>query len=135
MENDEQLDKFLEIRDRVPGVAKCIVLDRDGLHGFTDDRVLFLDELCGIGRRAHDRDRDRFRREVEASRPGDIAILIYTSGTTGAPTPGSRKWECAAATSRSRSDCQASVRTLATRRPWRTMTPRANASSSRHGRR
>ena len=85
VENDEQLDKFLEIGDRVPGVVKCIVLDRDGLHGFTDDRVLFLDELCDIGRRAHDRDRDRFRREIEASRPGDIAILIYTSGTTGAP--------------------------------------------------
>ena len=84
-ENDEQLDKFLEIGDRVPGVVKCIVLDRDGLHGFTDDRILFLDELRDIGRRAHDRDRGRFRREVEASRPGDIAILIYTSGTTGAP--------------------------------------------------
>ena len=38
VENDEQLDKFLEIRDRVPGVVKCIVLDRDGLHGFADDR-------------------------------------------------------------------------------------------------
>ena len=85
VENDEQLDKFLEIGERVPGVAKCVVLDRDGLHGFTDDRVLFLDELCDIGRRAHDRDRDRFRREVEASRPGDVAILIYTSGTTGPP--------------------------------------------------
>ena len=85
VENDEQLDKFLEVRDRLPRLLKCIVLDRDGLHGFTDDRVLFLDELRDLGRRAHDRDRDRFRREIEASRPDDIAILIYTSGTTGAP--------------------------------------------------
>ena len=85
VENDEQLDKFLEVRDRLPRLLKCIVLDRDGLHGFTDDRVMFLDELRDLGRRAHDRDRDRFRREMEASRPDDIAILIYTSGTTGAP--------------------------------------------------
>ena len=85
VENDEQLDKFLEIRDRVPQVLKCVVLDRDGLDDFSDDQVLFLDELCEIGRRAHDAEPDRFRREVEASRPDDIAILVYTSGTTGPP--------------------------------------------------
>ena len=85
VENEEQLDKFLQIRDRVPELVRCIVLDRDGLHDFTDDRVLFLDELCAIGRAAHEDDRDRFAREVEASRPGDIAILVYTSGTTGPP--------------------------------------------------
>ena len=85
VENEEQLDKFLRIRDRVPGVCRCIVLDRDGLHDFTDDRVLFLDDLCAGGRAAHEDDRDRFRRAVEASRPGDVAMLIYTSGTTGRP--------------------------------------------------
>ena len=85
VENDEQLDKFLEIRGRVPEVLKCVVLDRGGLDGFSDDQVLFLDDLCAIGRRAHDADSDRFRREVEASRPDDIAVLVYTSGTTGPP--------------------------------------------------
>ena len=85
VENDEQLDKFLEIRERVPLVAKCVVLDREGLHDFADEQVLFLDEICDIGRRAHERDPDRFRREAEASRPDDIAILVYTSGTTGPP--------------------------------------------------
>ena len=64
---------------------KCIVLDRDGLDEFSDDQVLFLDELREIGRRAHAGAPDRFRREVEASRPEDIAVLVYTSGTTGPP--------------------------------------------------
>ncbi len=85
VENAEQLDKFLQIRDRVPGIRKCVVLDREGLHGFDDAQILFLDELYAIGREAHDREPDRFRREAEASRPGDTAILIYTSGTTGRP--------------------------------------------------
>ena len=85
VENDEQLAKFLEMRARTPDVVKCIVLDRDGLHDFTDDRVLFLDELCAIGRGAHEDDPVRFHREVEASRPEDVAMLIYTSGTTGPP--------------------------------------------------
>ena len=47
----------------------------------------------------------------------------------------SRKWAWAAATNRSRFDCQASTRTFATLRPWRTMAPWANVSASRHGRR
>ena len=84
-ENEEQLDKFLAVRDRVPAVLKCVVVDREGLHGLADDQVLFLDELCRIGRAAHENDPERFRREVEASRPGDTAMLIYTSGTTGPP--------------------------------------------------
>ena len=85
VENEEQLEKFLAVRHRVPEVARCIVLDREGLHAFSDDRVLFLDELYAVGRGAHASDRDRFRREVEASRPGDVALLVYTSGTTGPP--------------------------------------------------
>ena len=85
VENDEQLAKFVEVRDRTPGVRKCIVLERDGLHDLADEQVLFLDELCEIGRRAHESDHDRFRRAVEASRPDDTAMLIYTSGTTGPP--------------------------------------------------
>ena len=85
VENEEQLEKFLAVRDRVPEVAKCIVLDREGLHDFSDDRVLFLDELYDLGRGAHASERERFRRGVEASRPDDVALLVYTSGTTGPP--------------------------------------------------
>ena len=84
-ENEEQFDKFLAIRDRTPKVLKCVVLDRDGLYDFTDDQVLILDDLYEVGRRAHENDPNRFRREVEASRPGDVAMLVYTSGTTGPP--------------------------------------------------
>ena len=85
VENAEQLDKFLQVRDRVPGLRRCVVLDREGLHDFADDGVLFLDELCRIGREAHARDPDRFAREAAAAHPDDTAILIYTSGTTGPP--------------------------------------------------
>ena len=85
VENDEQLDKFLEIRDRVPNVHRCIVVERDGLRGFVDESVMFLDELYELGARAHSADPERFAREVAASSPHDTAILIYTSGTTGQP--------------------------------------------------
>ncbi|MGE0500734.1 MAG: long-chain fatty acid--CoA ligase [Rhizobiaceae bacterium] len=85
VENDEQLDKYLSVRDRMPGLSRVIVYDRDGLHGFEDDRVIFLDDLYRIGREFLKANPNRFDEEVAKSAPKDTAILVYTSGTTGPP--------------------------------------------------
>lgn len=85
VENDEQLDKFLSVKDGMPGLTKVIVLDREGLHGFSDERVIFLDDLYRIGRDYLKENPTRFEEEISRSQPGDIAILVYTSGTTGPP--------------------------------------------------
>ncbi len=50
VENEEQLDKFLEIPDGAPGVEHVIILEREGLHDLTGDRFLFIDQLSDIGR-------------------------------------------------------------------------------------
>ena len=85
VENDEQLDKYLSVRDEMPGLAWVIVYDRDGLHGFSDDRVIFLDDLYRIGREFLKQNPDRFEEEIANSSAKDTAILVYTSGTTGPP--------------------------------------------------
>ena len=85
VEGEEQLDKYLTIRDRVPSLVKVIVLDREGLHEFSDDRVIFLDDLYRIGRDFLKANPERFEEEIATSQPGDTAILVYTSGTTGPP--------------------------------------------------
>ncbi len=85
VQNDEQLDKFLEIRDGLPEISACIVLDADGLQDFHDERVLFLDALYRMGREVHREDPGRFEREAGASQAGDVAMLIHTAGTTGRP--------------------------------------------------
>ena len=85
LENDEQLDKFLSVKDRMPRLTKAIVFDRDGLHGFSDDRVIFLDELYALGHEHLKANPGLFETEAEKSRPEDTAILVYTSGTTGMP--------------------------------------------------
>jgi len=85
VEGEEQLDKYLTIRDRVPGLAKVIVLDREGLHEFKDDRVIFLDDLYRLGRAFLKENPKRFEEEIATSKPADTAILVYTSGTTGPP--------------------------------------------------
>ncbi|MGI9363971.1 MAG: AMP-dependent synthetase/ligase [Rhizobiaceae bacterium] len=85
VEDDEQLDKYLEVKDRLPGLVKVIVLDRQGLHDFTDEKVLFLDDLYAIGHKYAAEHGDEFEDHITRSRPDDIAILVYTSGTTGNP--------------------------------------------------
>jgi long-chain acyl-CoA synthetase len=85
VENDEQLDKYLSVKNEMPGLARVIVLDREGLHGFSDDKVIFLDDLYRIGRDFLKGNSTRFEEEIARSQPDDTAILVYTSGTTGPP--------------------------------------------------
>lgn len=85
VENDEQLDKFLETEDSLKGLTKTIVMDRDGLHDFTHPDVLFLDELYGLGKEYERDNPEQFEEEIALSSPDDTAILVYTSGTTGMP--------------------------------------------------
>jgi len=84
VENDEQLDKYLETRESMPGVKKVIVFDQKGLRDFSDPDVMFLDELMKLGREADDGQR-RFDERIDAGRGDEIRMLIYTSGTTGHP--------------------------------------------------
>ncbi|MBM3384246.1 MAG: long-chain fatty acid--CoA ligase, partial [Betaproteobacteria bacterium] len=85
VEDDEQLDKVLEVRDRLPKLRKIIVFDMDGLHELDDPQVLSLAKLRELGR-AHDAAHPGdWERRLGARRPEDLAILVYTSGTTGKP--------------------------------------------------
>ncbi|TDK46176.1 AMP-dependent synthetase/ligase [Antarcticimicrobium luteum] len=85
VEDDEQLDKFLEIEDQAPQVLKVIILEKEGLHDLRHDKCVFLEDLYETGRAFEAENRGVFEAEIEKSRPGDTGLLIYTSGTTGAP--------------------------------------------------
>ncbi len=85
VENDEMLDKYLEIADQVPTLEKIIICERDGLADFSDEKALFLDELYDIGEKLSQDQPERFEAEIALSKPEDVGLLIYTSGTTGKP--------------------------------------------------
>ncbi len=85
VENDEHLDKFLEVCEKMPGLVKVIVIDRDGLHDFSDPQIMFLDELYEIGAKYDAENPGAFDASIDATKPEDTAILVYTSGTTGMP--------------------------------------------------
>ena len=85
VEDDEQLDKALAVRDQLPGLRKIVVFDMEGLHKLDDAGVIGLDELRALGREFLAHHPDELMRRVEACKPEDLAILVYTSGTTGKP--------------------------------------------------
>ncbi len=85
LENDEQLDKFLEARDKMPGIRHVIVFDRDGLATFSDPQVMFLDDLMAMGEEEAKSHPGRFEELLNAVTPADARMIIYTSGTTGPP--------------------------------------------------
>ncbi|MFW8595402.1 AMP-dependent synthetase/ligase [Cribrihabitans neustonicus] len=84
-EDDEQLDKFLEIEAEVPHVQTVILLEREGLHGLDHSKCLFLDELYALGQQYEADHPGAFEAEIAKSKADDTALLIYTSGTTGPP--------------------------------------------------
>ena len=84
-ENEEQLDKILEVRGRCPQLVKIVVYDMDGLHAFRDDQVLSFEALLELGAQWDREHPGVFDALVETPRPEDLAILVYTSGTTGPP--------------------------------------------------
>jgi long-chain acyl-CoA synthetase len=84
-EDEEQLDKYLEIEEKLPNIERVFVFDWTGLRDFKHDKVLPLDELFGIGRK-FGTDNDGLIEKIAADGSGDdLAALVYTSGTTGMP--------------------------------------------------
>ncbi|MBE7940679.1 MULTISPECIES: long-chain fatty acid--CoA ligase [Ramlibacter] len=85
VEDDEQLDKALEVRERLPGLVKIVVFDMEGLRDLNDAGVISLQALREAGRAWNAQHAGELQRRVQACRPEDLAILVYTSGTTGKP--------------------------------------------------
>jgi long-chain acyl-CoA synthetase len=85
VEDDEQLDKALEVREQLRGLTKIIVFDMEGLRELNDPGVMSLEDLRVLGRQYMAKHPEALMKRIKACRPEDLAILVYTSGTTGKP--------------------------------------------------
>jgi long-chain acyl-CoA synthetase len=85
VENEEQLDKWLNFRDNAPHLKKVIVWDLEGLRHFEDPMVMTYEEMLDLGKDAYERNPKLIEKSMDEVKPEDVSMLIYTSGTTGPP--------------------------------------------------
>lgn len=85
VENQEQVDKMLDVRAEIPRLSLVIYDDPRGLRNYTDDVLISFDAFAEKGRAYGKQHPDAFTRAVEAVQPSDTAAMFYTSGTTGKP--------------------------------------------------
>ncbi|MEM5500220.1 AMP-binding protein [Ahrensia kielensis] len=84
-EDEEQVDKFLNLADECPTIEKIIFEDPRGMRKYEDPRLLQLEDLRQMGDALHDKDQSLYDTLVANSNGDDVAILCATSGTTSNP--------------------------------------------------
>jgi long-chain acyl-CoA synthetase len=85
VEDQEQVDKLLEIRQTVKGLTHIVYDDGRGLRNYTQSGVHSFDSVQALGK-VHDQDHpDFFQQQIDLGQTNDIAVILYTSGTTGKP--------------------------------------------------
>ena len=84
-EDQEQVDKALEVKDGLAALQRIVYLEPRGVRRYHDPALLAWDELLELGRR-HRAERPGLLAELAAEvRDDDVVSLLYTSGTTGPP--------------------------------------------------
>ena len=85
VEDQEQVDKLLELRAQCPQLQRIWYDDARGLRNYSEPGLHALDQLMEAGR-AHDAAHAGFfDAEVAKGQVHDVAAMFFTSGTTGNP--------------------------------------------------
>ncbi|OMG56397.1 long-chain fatty acid--CoA ligase [Azonexus hydrophilus] len=85
VEDQEQVDKLLEIKDQLPALEHIVYDDPRGMRHYTQTFLHDVHELMEMGR-IHDRNHPDFLNgEIEQGHFDDVSVMLYTSGTTGKP--------------------------------------------------
>ena len=84
-EDQEQVDKLLEIRGSCPLLSDIVFDEPRGLRNYSEPGLQSLDSLIDIGKTFCSAHPDWYAAEVAKASPGDVAAMFFTSGTTGNP--------------------------------------------------
>ena len=84
-EDEEQVDKLLNLADRAPSLKHIVYSDPRGLRKYGDPRLMSAEQLAAKGRERASREPALYDALVDATKAEDVAILCTTSGTTSHP--------------------------------------------------
>ena len=85
VEDQEQVDKLLEIRDSCPQISHIFFDEPRGLRNYAEPGLQSLDALIETGKTFADSQPGWYAAEVAKASPNDVAAMFFTSGTTGSP--------------------------------------------------
>ncbi|MDT9000344.1 AMP-binding protein [Paucibacter sp. APW11] len=85
VEDQEQVDKLLEIREQCPQLSHIWFDDPRGLRKYSEPGLASLDDLCALGRQHAIAHPAFYDVSVQAGEAADVAAMFFTSGTTGNP--------------------------------------------------
>ena len=84
-EDQEQVDKALAVKDRLPNLTKIVYIEPRGVRSYRDPLLMSWDEFVAVGLGRYGDDPTFVSRMVDDIDVDDTAMLVYTSGTTGPP--------------------------------------------------
>ncbi len=83
--DQEQVDKVLEIQDRLPAIEHILYVDKRGMRKYDHSHLNWLHDIAEEGRTAEQRVGPELDRRTAALGYDDTCVMLYTSGTTGKP--------------------------------------------------
>ncbi len=84
-EDQEQVDKALEVLQDLPDLKKIIYFEDKGLFRYESEKLMKWEDFLEIGKKEFEKDKEFVNSRIDEIKSEDIALMIYTSGTTGPP--------------------------------------------------
>ena len=88
VEDQEQVDKFLQIKDELPRLKKVIYWNYKGLASYDNPILMGYREVLELGEKYEKEHPRLFEQNIKTGKADDVCALVYTSGTTGAVPKG-----------------------------------------------
>ena len=86
VQDQEQVDKLIDVRDKLPQVKKIVYIDPTGMTSYEDNSWLIsYAGLLELGEKFLNDHPSYVEEQIAKGRPQDVAVMIQTSGTTGVP--------------------------------------------------
>ena len=85
VEDQEQVDKMLEVREQYPQLTHIFYDDPRGLRNYVEEGLGSVEELIASGAVFAKQHPQFFKEEIEKAQSTDVAAMFFTSGTTGNP--------------------------------------------------
>jgi len=83
VQDQEQVDKFLEIKDELPQLEKVIYWGYKGLAHYDDPILMGYKQVLKLGEKHEEAHPGLFEQNIESGSADDVCAIVYTSGTTG----------------------------------------------------